>query len=203
MLFNIFSLLSLVISEKSSTFASNMSDFTTELKKLHILSGAEFSRQVERIALRKEFHPLDTDKDIFTVGGEKSDDYQKLLVAARKAVEFGYQVYILPNPNDIRTPDFILVKKGVYRLYDLKTVFGKASIGGSLLDSIGQCNRILINMTRVYNTRRLAYAIKRYFEINEKAVEVLIFKGGKHISVKRPMVVGETFFLMFKKAYER
>lgn len=203
MLFNIFSLLSLVISEKSSTFASNMSDFTTELKKLHILSGAEFSRQVERIALRKEFHPLDTDKDIFTVGGEKSDDYQKLIEAARKAVEFGYQVYILPNPNDIRTPDFILVKKGVYRLYDLKTVFGKASIGGSLLDSIGQCNRILINMTRVYNTRRLAYAIKRYFEINEKAVEVLIFKGGKHISVKRPMVVGETFFLMFKKAYER
>ena len=203
MLFNIFSLLSLVISEKSSTFASNMSDFTTELKKLHILSGAEFSRQVERIALRKEFHPLDTDKDIFTVGGEKSDDYQKLIEAARKAVEFGYQVYILPNPNDIRTPDFILVKKGVYRLYDLKTVFGKSSIGGSLLDSIGQCNRILINMTRVYNTRRLAYAIKRYFEINEKAVEVLIFKGGKHISVKRPMVVGETFFLMFKKAYER
>lgn len=203
MLFNIFSLLSLVISEKSSTFASNMSDFTTELKKLHILSGAEFSRQVERIALRKDFHPLDTDKDIFTVGGEKSDDYQKLIEAARKAVEFGYQVYILPNPNDIRTPDFILVKKGVYRLYDLKTVFGKASIGGSLLDSIGQCNRILINMTRVYNTRRLAYAIKRYFEINEKAVEVLIFKGGKHISVKRPMVVGETFFLMFKKAYER
>lgn len=134
MLFNIFSLLSLVISEKSSTFASNMSDFTTELKKLHILSGAEFSRQVERIALRKDFHPLDTDKDIFTVGGEKSDDYQKLIEAARKAVEFGYQVYILPNPNDIRTPDFILVKKGVYRLYDLKTVFGKASIGGSLLD---------------------------------------------------------------------
>jgi hypothetical protein len=193
----------LAVSLKSITFATIMSDFTTELKKLHELSGAEFSRQVERIALRKEFHPLDTDKDIFTVGGEKSDDYKKLLVAARKAVEFGYHVYILPNPNDTRTPDFILVKKGVYRPYDLKTVFGKASVGGSLLDSIGQCNRILINMTREYNTRRLAYAIKRYFEINEKAVEVLIFKGGKRISVKRPMVVGETFFPMFKKAYER
>ena len=180
-----------------------MNDFTAELKKLHVLSGAEFSRQVERIALRKEFHPLDTDPEIYTVGGEKSDDYQRLLIAARKAVEFGYRVYFLPNPPGTRTPDFILVKKGVYRLYDLKTVFGKASVGNSLLDSIGQCNRILINMTREYNTRRLAYAIKRYFEINEKAVEVLIFKGGKHISVKRPMVVGETFFLMFKKAYER
>lgn len=85
-----------------------MNDFTAELARLHHLSGAEFSRQVELIALRKEFHPLDTDENIFSVGGEKSDDYQNLLTAARKAVEFGYKVYLLPNPIEIRTPDFIL-----------------------------------------------------------------------------------------------
>ena len=50
-----------------------MNDFTAELAKLHQLSGADFSRQVERIALRKEFHPLETDENIFSVGGEKSD----------------------------------------------------------------------------------------------------------------------------------
>ena len=83
---------------------------------------------------------MDTDKDIFVVGDSKSDDYQNLLLAARKAVEFGYRVYLLPNPTETRTPDFILFKKGVYRTYDLKTVFGKSSVGGSLLDSIGQCN---------------------------------------------------------------
>lgn len=58
-------------------------DIASELAKLHELTGAEFSRQVERIALSKEFHSLETDKDIFTVGGENSDDYQNLLVAAR------------------------------------------------------------------------------------------------------------------------
>ena len=47
-----------------------MNDFTEELAKLHLLTGAEFSRQVERIVLRKEFHPLDTDDNIFSVGGE-------------------------------------------------------------------------------------------------------------------------------------
>ena len=52
-----------------------MNDFTAELAKLHQLSGAEFSRQVERIALRKEFHPLDADPEILSVGGEESDDY--------------------------------------------------------------------------------------------------------------------------------
>ena len=42
-------------------------DITSELAKLHELTGVEFSRQVERIAKRKEFHPLETDKDIFTM----------------------------------------------------------------------------------------------------------------------------------------
>jgi hypothetical protein len=181
--------------------ASN--DITSELEKLHTLTGAEFSRQVERIALRKEFHPLATDSNILTIGGEQSDDYENLLLAARKAVDFGYRVYLLPNPTEIRTPDFILEKKGVYRVYDLKTVFGKTSVGNSLLESIGQCNRILINMTRDYNTRSLAFAIKRYSEINDKALEVLIFKGGKHLSVKRVIAVRSDFLATFKKAYER
>ena len=185
------------------TFAIIMNDFTAELAKLHQLSGAEFSRQVERIALRKEFHPLDTDPEIFSVGGEESDDYQNLLMAARKAVEFGYKVYMLPNPRETRTPDFIFYKKGVYRTYDLKTVFGKSSVGNSLLDSIGQCDSILINMTTEYNTRQLAFAIKRYFETNDKALEVLIFKGHKRIPIIRSIVNNRHFFAIFKKAYER
>ena len=167
-------------------------DITSELAKLHTLTGADFSRQVECVARRKEFHPLVTDKDIFTTGGEQSDDYKNLLLAARKVVEFGYKVYLLPNPTEIRTPDFILEKKGVYRVYDLKTIYGKSSVGDSLLDSIGQCNRILIHLTREYNTRKLAYAITRYFHINDKALEVLIIKGTR-----------SDFFFTFKKVYER
>ena len=180
-----------------------MNDITSELAKLHKLTGAEFSRQIERIALRKEFHPLDTDKDIFSVGGQKCDDYQNLLSAARKAVEFGFTVYLLPNPKEIRTPDFILSKKGIYRTYDLKTIFGKSSVGDSLIDSIGQCNRILLNIQIDYNTRSLAFEIKRYFEINEKAIEVLVFKGRRHFSVKRLTVGRSDYLTIFKKAYER
>lgn len=178
-------------------------DIASELAKLHELTGAEFSRQVERIAQRKEFRPLETEKDIFTIGGEQSDDYENLLLAARKAVEFGYQVFLLPNPPKTRTPDFILAKKGVYRTYDLKTIFGKTSVEERLLDSIGQCNCILINITTEYNTRRLAYAIKRYFETNNKALEVLIFKGHKRIPINRSLAINHDFFPLFKKAYER
>ena len=178
-------------------------DITAELKKLHELKGADFSRLVELIANRKEFHPLDQEKDIFSVGGEKSDDYQNLLLAARKAVEFGYKVYMLPNPRETRTADFILEKKGIYRLYDLKTVFGKASVGGNLLDSIGQCNRILLNMQVEYSTRLLVSDIKHYFDVNKSAVEVLIFKGRKRISIDRFIFDHPSYYRLFKKKYEK
>ena len=79
-------------------------------------------------------------------------------------------------------------------MYDLKTAFGKASIGQNLLDSIGQCNRVLINMTTGYKTRSLAFAIKKYFEVNSKAVEVLIFKGRKRISIDRFIATNDDFF---------
>ena len=58
-------------------------------------------------------------------------------------------------------------------------------------------------MTTEYNTRRLALAIKKYFEFNEKAVEVLIFKGGKRFAVKRALPTNNNFLRMFIKLYER
>ena len=136
-------------------------------------------------------------------GGENSDDYPNLLIAARKAVEFGYRVYMLPNPNKTRTPDFIFEKKGIYRAYDLKTVFGKSSVKDSLLASIGQCNRVLLNIQLDYNTRSLAFDIKNYFEVNDKAVEVLVFKGRRHFSIRRFTVTRSDYMPLFRKLYER
>ena len=178
-------------------------DITQELALLHTLNGGDFSRQVEKIAHRGEFHLIEGETEIYSVGGEQSDDYLNLLVAARKAVEFGYRVYMLPNPRSIRTADFIFEKKGTFRVYDLKTVFGKSSVIQNLQDSIGQCNRILLNMTTEYNTRLLAFAIERYFEINSKAQEVLIFKGHKRLSVNRDMVASNDFLRKFMRKYER
>ncbi len=115
-----------------------MSDIAAELAKLHILKGAEYSQQVERIARMGVFHPVEGESGIYSVGGESSDDYGNLLNAARKAVAHGYKVYILPNPYKIRTPDFIFEKKGTFRPYELKTISGKSSVSHRLEVSYGQ-----------------------------------------------------------------
>ena len=177
--------------------------FATELQELHYLKGAQFISQLKLIVNSGEFSPVESEPGIFSAISNQSDDYDNLIKAARKAVEHGYRVYLLPNPRGCRTADFIFEKKGILGLYDLKTVHGKGSVGTQLLDSIGQTNRVLLNITTDYNTRLLASDIKKYFETNPDAIEVLIFKGRKFFSVERTLTLSIQYNKLFRKRYEK
>ena len=72
-----------------------------------------------------------------------------------------------------------------------------------LLDSIGQTNRVILNMLSDYNARLLASEIKAYFESNQDALEVLIFKGKKVLPVNRIQVQSPDFNRVFRKRYEK
>ena len=53
-----------------------------------------------------------------------------------------------------------------------------------------------------YNTRLLAANIKKYFEVNPEAIEVLIFKGKKIISIDKFVASHPSFYRLLKKRYE-
>ena len=178
-------------------------DILSELEELHMRRGSHFIWQLKVIASHPSFSPVENETNIFSTGGESGEDYENLLNAARKAVEHGYRVFILPNPQSIRTADFIFERKGVYKLFDLKTISGKNSVGNRLRESIGQTNRVLINLTVDYNPRQLAISIRQYFEKNNEALEVMIIKGGKMISVIREDVMGASFIKYFMMKYTK
>jgi len=73
------------------------------------------------------------------------------LPAAHKAVEHGYSVFVLPNPKGFRTADFIFERKGVYKMFDLKTISGRNSVDKRLSESVTQTNRVLLHMKADYN----------------------------------------------------
>ena len=178
-------------------------DITAELLVLKTLEGAAFGAKLKEIAARKEFHALQDNPFIYTVGGEQDADYPSLLMAAHKAVEHGYRVFMLPNPHGIKTPDFILERRGVYKLFDLKNISGKNIVLARLNESAEQANRVLLNMPAKYNTRILAADIKNYFESNSKALEVLIFKRKGELSIFRRFAMSSRFYTEFKKLYEK
>ena len=180
-----------------------MSDFAEELYKLHELSGADFIVQLKTVTARAEFHPLEDEPAIFTVGGEKSEDYVHLINAAQKAVAHGYRVFVLPNPKGKRTADFIFERKGVYKMFELKSISGKSSASTRLMESIGQTNHVILNMLTDYDPRLLAKDVQAYFEVNKEAREVLILKGNKILPVSRRFIESKSYIKMFLKRYLR
>ena len=210
----------MVLYQNSSTFAlvipvkSNIrqtiiicdymtSDISSELAKLKTLRGSDFVGQLKTIAARREFRPYEDNPNIFIVGGERDADFINLINAALKVVEHGYRVYLLPNPLDFRTADFILERRGIFKLFDLKTISGKTIVGSRLIESIGLSNRVMLNMTIEYNTRLLAADIRMYFETYSDALEVMILKGKKVVSVDRSDAFHSSYYRIFKKRFEK
>ena len=178
-------------------------DIALELARLHILQGADFVRQLKMLAQYNIFKVVENERDIYAAEGSHREDFPMLIDAARKAVVHGNKVYILPNPNKVRTADFIFERKGIYKMYDLKTIQGHNSAFNRLVESIGQVNHVLLNITSDYDTRKLASDIRAYFEINIDAVEVLIFKGKKQIIVDRDLTLSPQYHRLFRKRYEK
>ena len=178
-------------------------DIADELEELHYRRGSHFIWQLKVITSHPSFYPIKGEDNIYTTGGESGEDYENLLNAARKAVEHGYRVFILPNPKGIRTADFIFERKGVYKMFDLKTISGNNSVDNRLSESVGQTNRVLLNMAVDYNPRQLARSIRRYFERNTESLEVLILKGKKIISIIREDVEGTSYIKYFMMKYRK
>ena len=176
-------------------------DIAQELAKLHTLKGFEFVFQLRKLAHLNIFKPIDNERNIFVAEASHHEDIVSLMDAARKAVYHGNKVFILPNPKGVRTADFIFENKGIYKMYDLKTISGKTSLGNRLIESIGQTNHVLINVCTTYNTRLMALQIKEYFEANPEAVEVLIYKGKRMLTVKRMFTLKKNFITEFQKHY--
>ena len=173
------------------------------LEDLLSVKGSSFVSLLKEITSHNEFKPLDGENGIFITGGEKAEDYANLLSAARKAVGYGYRVFILPNPKNIRTADFIFERKGVYKMFDLKTISGKNSVGNRLKESVGQTKCVLLHIVCDYNVRNLAFEIKRYFEMSIDASEVMILVGKKVISVKRNIATSKGFLKMLMRSYKK
>ena len=147
------------------------------------------------------FKPVENEKDIFAAEASHRDDWLFLLDGARKAVAHGNKVYILPNPKGTKTADYIFENKGVYKLFDLKTIASKVSLGNRLVESVDQTNRVLVNVCTTYNPRLMASQIKNYFDANPLAVEVLIYKGKKAISVTRRFTENPLYMFLFRQKY--
>lgn len=175
-------------------------DIGESLVRLYDLDNKHLLDEVKAITSSKIFKQVE--KNIFSAIGSEDNDYERLLAVARKASSKGYTSFILPNPRKGRTPDIILQRKGIFKVYDVKTIVGTNSVSSRLADSVGQTHRVLLHITSEYNPRQLATEIKRFLHNNPNATEVLVFRANKQIIVTPNMLTSDfekTFISRYKR----
>ena len=141
---------------------------------------------------------------IFSIPG--SNNYQEFttnLSAVKKCARHGYDVYMLPNPNEGKTPDFILVKNGKYYAYELKTIYSAASIWERMESAMQQSDRIMLDMVDSPSSRYLAERLKNFILNNPKVVDIMIFKGNKEMHVSHQIASKKMFIADFLVRWDR
>lgn len=132
-----------------------------------------------------------------------SKELTESINAAKRLMTDGYKVYLLPNPKDISSADLIAVKNDNYKMYELKTVYGKNSIGNRLESSEKQSEYVLLNIISSIPARTAYESIKQFFSTSKKAKEVVILKGKKKITISRKLLQDKFFIHRFIREWNK
>lgn len=132
----------------------------------------------------------------------KTGEMPKNLDMARKLTKQGYDVYMMPNPSESNSFDFIIKKQG--KIYDIE---GKAFNGTNTLDHLldkgaKQSSRVLVDVIGNKNTNYITSTVKKAFEENTQLSEIWLFKGSRLIKVSRQLYNSKAFEYKFKKLWK-
>lgn len=132
----------------------------------------------------------------------KTGEMPKNLDMARKLVKQGYDVYLMPNPSESNSFDFIIKKQG--KIYDMegKAFNGTSSLGHSLDKGAKQSSRVLVDVIGNKNTNYITSTVKKAFEENTQLGEIWLLKGSRLIKVGRQLYNSKAFEYKFKKLWK-
>lgn len=130
-----------------------------------------------------------------------SDEFPGNLSLARKLMANGYDVYMLGNPNGIRSADFIATKKNMVYYLEGKTMNGKGSLDELLDKAASQADNIIVDVIGTEDASYIAREIKCVFENHIQLRSIGVFKGSRLILTTRRHLESSRFEREFIKIW--
>lgn len=134
----------------------------------------------------------------------KQGEMPKNLDLAKKVSHNGYDMYLMSNPSDSKSFDFIAKDRKTGMLYALegKTFNGENTLGHLIANGSKQSDRVLIDIIGNTNTKYVYKEAKAGFENNLALSELWLLKGGRLIKVNRALFLSNKSEKRFKKIWE-
>ncbi|MCQ2608330.1 MAG: hypothetical protein MJ197_06555 [Bacteroidales bacterium] len=158
--------------------------FTTNREKVAVLKWITAQPQFTEM---KRF--TEGENTIFTLNESEYDDILKTgetpknLQIALKFVKNKFDVFLLSNPSNTKSADFIIRKKGKLFYVEGKTSSGGSALTTRLFDGAKQSDRIALNLMKTSSIKSIAASLKKAFEKNPYPKTIYLFKNSDMIVV--------------------
>lgn len=178
--------------------------FSTNREKVSVLKWITSQPQFVEM---KRF--TEGENKIFTLNENEYDEILKTgempknLQIAQKFVKNKYDVFLLSNPSNTKSADFIIKQKGKLFYVEGKTLNGKNSLGHRLNKGAMQSNRISIDIIGTKDLMTIKTEIVKAFEQYKDLQMVMLFKGTRLISIVRESILSKDFDTIFKKIWNK
>lgn len=130
-----------------------------------------------------------------------SDEFPGNLSLARKLMANGYDVYMLGNPNVIKSADFIATRKNMIYYLEGKTFSGTNTLDHLLSKAANQADKVVVDIVAQTGVTYLSSIIRLSFEKNTNLKEMILFKGSRMIITTRQQAEEKQFEQKFKKIW--
>lgn len=127
----------------------------------------------------------------------------KNLTIAKELTHNGYDVYLLSNPNSIKSADFILIKNDKLYYAEGKTMNGVNSLDTMLSKGSSQSDRIVIDIIGTNDVRYISREVKFAFQQNKDLKEILLLKGNRVININKQDATSKGYENRFKKIWNK
>lgn len=127
----------------------------------------------------------------------------KNLTIAKKLAKNDYNVYLLSNPNTIKSADFILEKKDKLYYVEGKTLDGANSLDHLLEKGVKQSDWIVVNVVGTNDVNYISQEIKFAFEQNDNLREILLLKGSRLIPIYKKDIKSKDYKSKFRKIWNK
>lgn len=174
----------------------------TNAEKVELLKQMVSDRNFKRL----DYHST-KDNSIFGMGmlmfdkRLKEGEMPANLALAKKFVAKGYDVYMLPNPKNTRSADYILRKDNKLYYTEGKFLTGKNSLDHKFYKE--QSERISIDVMSSISANYVSSIVKTSFEQYGNLKEVILFKGSRMITIDRRKAGNKKFEKFFVKIWNK
>ena len=115
------------------------------------------------------------------------------LQIAQKFIANGYDVFLLANPHNTKSADFIIRQKNKLFYVEGKTSSGGSALSVRLSEGAKQANRIAINFSIIPQFHDLYHQTRKAFENNEFLTNLYIFKGSVLVEINKDIALSPKY----------